>query len=339
VAIADEKGGPNSDLSDLRFDKRRVSVFGREMAVADVGQGDPIVFLHGNPTSSYMWRNVVPYVQEFGRCIAPDLIGMGDSDKLPNSGPGRYTFSEHRQFLDELLAKLGVGDKATLVLHDWGSALGFDWARRHPQSVRGIAYMEALVRPLLWNEFPEPVRALFLALRSPAGESMVLEQNIFVEQVLRAGVLRPLSNDEMAHYRRPFETPGEDRRPTLSWPREIPIDGEPADVAESVQAYASWLTTAEVPKLFINGDPGAVLTGGAGEFCRSWLHQQEVTVRGGHFLQEDSPDEVGCAIADWFTSLVATNDTTELRTGSTSKSASQHKTVSSTDGRRTPRPN
>jgi len=285
------------------FDKRRISVLGHEMAVVNVGDGDPIVFLHGNPTSSYVWRNVIPHLLALGRCIAPDLIGMGDSDKLAISGSGSYTFAEHRRFLDDLLTNLGVRERVTLVLHDWGSGLGFDWARRHSRSVIGIAYMEALVRPLRWEGFPETVRGLFQALRSEAGEAMVLEQNVFVDQVLPAGVLRQLSHDEMAAYRRPFARPGEDRRPTLSWPRQIPIDGEPADVAESVQAYADWISTAGVPKLFINGEPGAALTGGSREFCRAWPFQREVTVPGAHFLQEDSPDAIGRAVADWLTDI------------------------------------
>ena len=285
------------------FDKRRVRVLGRDMAVVDVGVGDPIVFLHGNPTSSYVWRNVIPHLLGSGRCIAPDLIGMGDSDKLPESGPASYSFAEHARFLDALLAALSVRERMTLVLHDWGSGLGFDWARRHAQSVRGIAYMEALVRPLRWVEFPDAARGLFQALRSEAGEAMALEQNVFVEQVLPAGVTRALSDDEMATYRRPFARRGENRRPTLSWPRQIPIDGEPADVARSVQAYADWLATTAVPKLFVNGEPGSVLTGASREFCRTWPCQREVTVPGLHFLQEDSPDAVGRAIAGWLSGV------------------------------------
>lgn len=284
--------------------KDRVRVLGREMAVVDVGDGDPIVLLHGNPTSSYVWRNVIPHLEGYGRCVAPDLIRMGDSDKLPHSGPTSYTFAQHGWYLDALLTALGVQERVTLVLHDWGSGLGFDWARRHRRSVRGIAYMEALVRPLQWDEFPEVVRGLFPALRPEARLTMVLEQNVFVEQILPARVLRKLGDDEMAAYRRPFARPGEDRRPTLSWPRQIPIGGEPPDVAVSVQAYADWLSTAAVPKLFINGEPGSVLTGASREFCRSWPSQREVTVRGAHFLQEDSPDEVGRAIADWLSGLL-----------------------------------
>jgi len=284
---------------DERHPKKSVGVRGRRMAYVEVGEGDPIVFLHGNPTSSYLWRNVIPHLASRGRCIAPDLIGMGDSEKLDGSGPGRYRFVEHREYLDGLLAALGVGDRVVLVVHDWGSALGFDWANRHRSAVRGIAYMEAIVKPLTWDEWPPPVKPVFQALRSPAGEKMILEQNVFVEQILPGAVLRPLSDAEMAVYRRPFAVPGEGRRPTLSWPREIPVDGQPADVVEIVRAYGEWLSTAAVPKLFVDAEPGAILRGAARELCRGWPNQTEVRVKGVHFVQEDSPDEIGRAIAEW----------------------------------------
>ncbi|HEX5502279.1 MAG TPA: haloalkane dehalogenase [Thermomicrobiales bacterium] len=286
------------------YEKRRLAVLGQTMAYVDVGAGDPIVFLHGNPTSSYLWRNVIPHVQGLGRCIAPDLIGMGDSAKLPDSGPGRYTFVEHRRYLDALLDALGVRERVTLVVHDWGSALGFDWANRHRAAVRGIAYMEAVVCPGTWDMFAPETRQFFQALRSPAGEMMVLEQNLFVEAVLPRGVLRALTDEELAEYRRPFATPGEGRRPTLTWPRQIPLDGEPADVTAIVNAYAAWLATSDVPKLFVKGEPGGVLGGGAPvELCRAWPAQTEVAVRGTHFLQEDSPDEIGRAIAAWLADI------------------------------------
>jgi haloalkane dehalogenase len=284
---------------DERHPKKRVSVRGRRMAYVEVGEGDPIVFLHGNPTSSYLWRNVIPHLAGRGRCIAPDLIGMGDSEKLEDSGPGRYRFVEHREYLAALLAALGVTERVVLVLHDWGSALGFDWANRHREAVRGIAYMEAIVKPLTWDEWPPPVKPVFQALRSPAGEKMILEQNVFVEQILPGAVLRPLTDAEMAVYRRPFAAAGEGRRPTLSWPREIPVDGQPADVVEIVRAYGEWLATAAVPKLFVDAEPGAILRGAAREFCRSWPNQTEARVKGVHFVQEDSPDEIGRAIAEW----------------------------------------
>ncbi len=285
--------------SDERYPKRRASVLGLEMAYVEVGSGDPIVFQHGNPTSSYLWRNVIPHLAGLGRCIAPDLIGMGDSAKLPGSGPDRYTFVEHRRYFDALLEQLGVRENVTLVIHDWGSALGFDWARRHPDALRGIAYMEAIVCPLRWGEWPEAARKVFEGFRSPAGEAMVLEHNLFIERVLPSSVLRVLGDAEMEVYRRPFRTPGEDRRPTLSWPRQIPLDGEPADVVAIVQSYADWLARCDVPKLFIDADPGAILIGAQREFCRSFPNQTEVRVRGSHFIQEDSPDEIGRAIAEW----------------------------------------
>jgi haloalkane dehalogenase len=287
----------------MRPAKRQLEVLGRVMAYVEVGEGDPIVLLHGNPTSSYLWRNVLPHLAHLGRCIAPDLIGMGDSDKLPASGPSSYAFSEHRRHLDALLEGLGVQERVAFVLHDWGSALGFDWANRHREAVAAIAYMEAIVAPLTWDDLPEPVRTLFAALRSPAGEQMVLRDDVFVEQVLPGGVMRALSDDEMAEYRRPFTHPGEDRRPTLTWPRQVPLNGEPDDVTEIVEAYAVWLGRSLVPKLFVSGDPGAVLTGRPRDLCRTWPAQREVAVRGLHFLQEDSPDDVGGAIAAWLAGL------------------------------------
>jgi len=283
--------------------KKTIEVNGKRMAYVEAGEGDAIVFQHGNPTSSFLWRNIMPRLANRGRCLAVDLIGMGDSDKLDDSGPDRYRYVEHREFLFAAWERLGVSDNVTLVLHDWGSALGFDWASRHPHRVRGIAYMEAIVRPLSWDEWPEVVRPLFQGFRSEAGESMVLEKNIFVERVLPGSILRNLTDEEMAAYRRPFERPGEDRRPTLTWPRQIPIDGEPADVHEVVAAYAAWLAQSEVPKLFINAEPGAILTGAIRDFCRGFPNQTEVTVAGSHFLQEDSPGEIADAIASWMESL------------------------------------
>jgi haloalkane dehalogenase len=285
---------------ELAFHKQRAEILGHSMAYVESGEGDPIVLLHGNPTSSYLWRNVIPHLRGLGRCIAPDLIGMGDSDKLANSGPGSYTFVEHRQYLDALLDRVGVHARVTLVVHDWGSALGFDWANRHREAIKGIAYMEAIVQPVAWADFPAQSRQFFEAVRSPAGEGMVLEQNVFVEHLLPGSILRQLADAEMAEYRRPFTVPGEGRRPTLTWPRQIPIDGQPADVASVVQSYADWLARSNVPKLFIKGEPGAILAeGSALEFCRTWPAQSEVTVKGIHFLQEDSADDIGAAIANW----------------------------------------
>src|SRR6476619_8202626 len=272
------------------YQKRRRRVLGRERAYVEVGQGDPIVLLHGNPTSSYLWRNVLPHLQPLGRCIAPDLIGMGDSDKLPDSGPGSYRFVEHRRYLDSLLESLDVNERVTCVIHDWGSALGFDWANRHRKAVKGIAFMEAIVAPQgrdHWDKMG--MGSALAALRSEAGEAMVLQNNYFIEEILPNAILRKLSDEEMAQYRRPFAKPGEGRRPTLTWPRQIPIAGEPADVVAIADAYSRWLATSDVPKLFVNADPGVILTGPQREFCRRWPNQREITVRGSHFVQEDSP--------------------------------------------------
>jgi len=286
-----------------RYPKKTVPVRGKSMAYVEVGSGDPIVFLHGNPTSSYLWRNIIPHLESEGRCIAPDLIGMGDSDKLDDVGPDSYRFVEHRAYLDDLLAQLGVTGNVTLVIHDWGSALGFDWANRHRDAVKGIAFMEAIVKPLAWSEWPKAATAPFQGFRSPAGEKMILEQNLFIEQVLPTSILRKLEDAEMDEYRRPFRTPGEDRRPTLSWPRQIPIEGEPADVVKIVDDYGRWLAGCGVPKLFIDAEPGAILRGAARDFCRSWKNTSEVKVKGIHFIQEDSPDEIGQAVREWRTRL------------------------------------
>ncbi|MDE0981685.1 MAG: haloalkane dehalogenase [Gammaproteobacteria bacterium] len=286
-------------LSAKEHVKKEVIVKGKTMSYVEMGEGAPIIFQHGNPTSSYLWRNVMPHLQDQGRCIAIDLIGMGDSDKLDNPDASSYTFVQHREYLDGALEALGVESDVTLVIHDWGSALGFDWANRHRDAVKGIAYMEGIVRPVSWDEWPEAARGVFQGFRSTAGEEMVLDKNTFVEKVLPGSILRDLSEEEMEVYRRPFQNSGEDRRPTLTWPRQIPIDGTPADVVEIVQAYADWLTEADLPKLFINADPGAILIGAQREFCRSWPNQTEVKVWGNHFLQEDSPHEIGKAIAAW----------------------------------------
>ncbi len=278
------------------YPRRRVKVLDSEMAYLDTGTGDPVVFLHGNPTSSYLWRNVIPHAERVARCLAPDLIGMGESGKA--SG-GSYRFVDHARYLEAWLDAVGLARNVTLVVHDWGSALGFDWARRHPERVRGVAYMEAIVQPVTWEQWPAPARAVFQALRSPAGEEMVLQKNVFVERILPASVLRGLTETEMTVYRRPYQESGESRRPTLTWPREIPIDGQPADVVAIVARYAQWLAGSDLPKLFVNADPGVILTGTQREFCRTWPSQREVTVKGSHFIQEDSPREIGQAVADF----------------------------------------
>ena len=284
--------------------KQFTTVNGHRLAHVEMGQGQPIVLLHGNPTSSYLWRDVMPPLARLGRAIAPDLIGHGDSDKLPASlGPGRYTLEGTYDLLAGQLAALIGDQRVTLVLHDWGSALGFHWARLHPKQVRGIAYMEAVVMPLpSWDDWPEKARGIFQGFRSPKGEGLVLERNLFIEGVLPNSILRKLTDDEMAAYRAPFAQE-EDRQPMLNWPRQIPIAGEPANVVALVQQYAQWLSTSPVAKLFVNADPGSILVGTQREFCRTWPNQREVTVPGLHFIQEDSGVAIGQAVAAWLREL------------------------------------
>ena len=281
--------------------KKFVTVAGKHMAYVDLGSGEPaFLFLHGNPTSSYLWRNVMSEVAGFGRCVAPDLIGMGDSDKIEHPGPDTYRFTTHRDFLWGFIeAAIGRDSRLVLVGHDWGSVLGFDWANHHRDRMRGIVYMEAIVRPLSWDEWPDVSRRVFQGFRSAAGEEMILDKNMFVERVLPASILRKLESAEMAEYRRPFANSREERWPTLAWPREIPIDREPLAVVELVIAYADWMAENDVPKLFINAEPGAILVGRQREFCRRWRNQTEITVPGSHFIQEDSGREIGEAIARW----------------------------------------
>ncbi|MBT4687426.1 MAG: haloalkane dehalogenase [Rhodospirillaceae bacterium] len=284
---------------DPRYERKFATVNGKRMAYVDEGEGDPIIFQHGNPTSSYLWRNIMPHCEGLGRLIACDLIGMGDSEKLDNSGPDRYTYLEQREYLYALWDQIGVEKNAIFVIHDWGSALGFDWANQNRDKVQGIAYMEAVVKPLNWSDFPDLGRNVFQGFRSENGDSMVLDKNIFVERVLPGAVIRDMSEAEMDHYRKPYLQPGEDRRPTLTWPRQIPIEGEPPEVCKIVDDYGAWLSQCDVPKLFLNADPGSILIGQQREFCRTWPNQQEVTIKGIHFVQEDSPDEIGQAVAEF----------------------------------------
>ena len=279
--------------------RKRIAVRGTHIAYVDKGRGTPIVFLHGNPTSSYLWRNVIPYLDDLGRCLAPDLVGMGDSGKAPD---GAYRFTDHAGYLDAWFDALGLHD-VVLVVHDWGSALGFRWAFRNPTRVKALAYMEAIVQPLRWEDWNQQSRPIFEALRGPAGEEIVLQKNQFVERILPGSIIRKLSEPEMAAYRRPWVVSGEARRPMLQWPREIPIDGEPPDVVEIASNYSRWLSRSAIPKLFVNANPGAILVGAQREFCRTWLNQREVSVNGIHFIQEDSPHEIGAALADWYRSL------------------------------------
>ena len=285
------------------YERKQVSVLDSEMAYVDTGSGDPVVFLHGNPTSSYLWRNIIAEVEGGARCLAPDLIGMGDSGKNP---AGSYRFVDHARYMDAWFDALGLDrhtKNVTLVIHDWGSALGFHWAHRHQDSIKALVYMEAIVCPLTWETFPEAARKVFQGFRSPAGEELVLQNNVFVERVLPGSVLRGLTEEEMAVYRKPFTEPGESRRPTLTWPRQIPIEGEPADVVEIVEQYGQWLSTSAIPKLFVNADPGAILAGPQREYCRAWPNQKEITVKGSHFIQEDAPQEIGQAIVDFLQAL------------------------------------
>jgi haloalkane dehalogenase len=283
---------------DARF-RKRAQVLDTEMSYVDIGEGDPIVFLHGNPTSSYLWRNIIPYVAEYGRCLAPDLVGMGRSGKSPH---GAYRFIDHACYLDAWFEKLELTRNVVLVLHDWGSALGFHRASRYPTQIQAIAYMEAIVQPRRWEDFPHGRDAMFRALRSDKGEQMVLDENFFVEVVLPKSIIRKLDEEEMEAYRAPFRQ-REARLPTLIWPRELPIDGEPADVAALVRRYGEWLTTSTLPKLFIAAEPGALLVGRAREFCRTFPNQREVTVKGIHYVQEDSAAEIGLALRDFVRGL------------------------------------
>lgn len=287
------------DIKDP-FKRKYIKINDVPMAYVDEGSGAPIVFLHGNPTCSYIWRNVIPYLQGSGRCIAPDLVGMGDSGKLPDSGVGSYTYADHREYLFGLLDALDLGNEVTLVLHDWGGALGFDWARNHSDRVKALVYMEAMMMPLTWEMMPASAIDAFKGFRTDGvGEKMCLEDNIFVEQVIPMAVLRELGEEEKAAYRKPYLEAGESRRPTLTWPRQIPIEGEPADVAAVLQANCDWLSHTPIPKLFFRVDPGMMVTGKVLEFCQSFPNQKEITVKGAHYVQEDSADEIGKAIAEW----------------------------------------
>jgi len=290
--------------ASMPYGKCFKSVKGKSIAYIDVGDGAPIVLLHGNPTSSYLWRNVVPHLEGIGRVIVPDLIGHGDSEKLPDSeGPERYSFEISYEYLAGLLEELNITEDVTLVIHDWGSALGFHWAKHHPEAVKGIAYMEAIVCPVTWDDWPESARGIFKGFRSDKGEDLVLQRNMFVEAVLPSSVIRQMGEEEMNQYRKAFIRVA-DRQPTLNWPRQIPIDGEPPHMVDLVASYGEWMASnQELPKLFINADPGSILTGKARKFCRTWPNQKEVTVAGTHFIQEDSPAEIGIAVAEWLQTI------------------------------------
>jgi haloalkane dehalogenase len=290
-------------MTETPLTKLGVSVLNARMAYHQRGEGAPVLLLHGNPTSSYLWRDVIPQLEGCGRLIVPDLIGMGDSAKLPDPGPDTYRFATHRNYLGGFIdAVVGPSESVVLVVHDWGSALGFDWANHHRDRIRGIAYMEAIVRPIAsWDEWSPAATPIFRGFRSDKGETMILERNMFVERVLPGSVLRKLSEPEMTEYRRPF-LQRDDRWPTLTWPRQIPIAGEPADVVAIAADYSQWMAENEIPKLFVNAEPGAILTGATREFCRRWKNQTEITVPGSHFIQEDSGPAIGRAVADWMKS-------------------------------------
>lgn len=288
------------------YSKNSIEVHGQRMTYVDEGSGDLCVLLHGNPTSSYLWRHVIGELSPDLRCLAPDLIGMGDSDKLEPSNAERYSFVEHRHYLDGWFDSVVKDEKVVLIVHDWGSALGFDWARRHSDQVQAIVYMEALVMPIGWDDWPGKAIPVFQGLRSDKGEKMILEDNAFVEAVLPSSIMRTLSDEEMTEYRRPFLQPGESRRPTLSWPRQIPIENEPLEVVEIVQKYADWLAQSPIPKLFVNANPGAILRGRQRDFCRTWPNQEEVEVAGIHFIQEDSGAEIGQEVRRWWTHTIST---------------------------------
>lgn len=282
----------------MTWDKKYIDVLGKQVAYVEMGEGDPIIFQHGNPTSSYLWRNIMPQLQSLGRCIAMDLIGMGDSEKLEDKGNMTYSYDTHKKYFDGFLDAIGVESNATLVIHDWGSALGFDWANDYPQKVKAICYMEGIVQSMEWEDWNEDAKGIFQGFRSPAGEEMILEKNLFIEAVLPGSILRKLSDAEMNEYRRPFNDK-KSRRPTLDWPRQIPLENDPPEICKIVDSYSQWMAENNIPKLFINAEPGAILIGKQREFCRTWKNQKEVTVKGSHFIQEDSPNEIGNAIFDW----------------------------------------
>ena len=291
-----------TEISVREPEKKNINVLGKKMTYVDKGEGDPIIFQHGNPASSYLWRNIIPYLENQGRCIAIDLIGMGDSDKLTDNGNNTYSYHIQKQYFDKCLEELEIKENITFVIHDWGSALGFNWAYEHQESVKGICYMEAIVKKISWEDWPKDAKSIFQGFRSDAGEDLILKKNLFIEGVLPNAIIRHLTETEMDIYRKPF-LKEIDRRPTLDWPRQIPINNEPEDVCKIVDDYSSWMSINEIPKLFINADPGSILTGKQREFCRNWNNQQELTVKGNHFIQEDSPNEIGEAISKWYRNL------------------------------------
>jgi haloalkane dehalogenase len=287
----------------MKYEKKFIDVNGKQMAYVDEGSGDTVLFLHGNPTSSYLWRNIAPHVEDTNRIVIPDLIGMGDSEKLDGEDNSGYKYHGQYEYLTGLMDKLDLGDSIHLVIHDWGSAMGFQFARENPSRIKSITYMEAIVMPLTWDQWPDMATKIFGLFRSEAGEELVLEKNFFVERILLGDSLSGYSDEEKEEYIRPFINSGEDRRPTLTWPRQIPLDGEPKEVVDEVTKNADFHKNSEIPKLFINADPGTILTGDQREFVRSWKNQKEITVKGNHFIQEDSAEEIGSALNEFIKNL------------------------------------
>ena len=287
----------------MPYEKKFIDVESKKIAYIDEGHGDPIVLIHGNPTSSFLWRNIVPELLNSGRVIVPDLIGQGDSEKLPVSdGSDRYSLEVAYKYVDGLLQNIGAYNNVTLVIHDWGSGIGFLWAMRNPNAVKGVAYMEAIVKPMSWDDWPEGGVGIFKGFRSEKGEDLILNRNMFIEGVLPSSVIRELTEKEMNAYRAPH-IKEEDRQPLLNWPRQIPLEGEPEDIVSLVNDYGAFMSSSNIPKLFINAEPGSILLGKQREFCRSWPNQKEVTVKGIHFIQEDSPVEIGQAVAEWLETI------------------------------------
>ena len=287
----------------MKYTKKYAEINNKKMAYIDEGNGDTFLFLHGNPTSSYLWRNIAPYVEDIGRVVIPDLIGMGDSEKLDGVDNEGYKYHGQYGYLTGLLDTLELGNDIHLIIHDWGSAMGFQFARENPDRVKSITYMEAIVMPLTWEQWPDAATKIFQLFRSDAGEELVLEKNFFVERILLADSATGYTDEEKAEYIRPFLEEGEDRRPTLTWPRQIPLDGEPNAVVEEVRKNAEFHKDSEIPKLFINANPGSILVGEQREFARTWKNQTEITVSGNHFIQEDSSEEIGTALRDFVKAL------------------------------------
>ena len=287
----------------MKYTKKYKDIKNSKMAFIDEGSGDTFLFLHGNPTSSFLWRNIAPHVEDIGRIVIPDLIGMGDSDKLEGVDNPGYKYHGQYSYLTALMDELDLGDNIHLIIHDWGSAMGFQFARENKDKIKSITYMEAIVMPLTWDQWPDPATKIFGLFRSEAGEELVLEKNFFVERILLADSSTGYTEEEKSEYIRPFINPGEDRRPTLTWPRQIPLDGEPSEVVEEVRLNAEFHKESDIPKLFINADPGSILIGDQREFARSWKNQTEITVSGNHFVQEDSSEEIGAALRNFVESL------------------------------------